>query len=431
MAAAVASSIATLQCTPVIGRVLATPKTGRSALPLSRSTAAGHARRHRSSTAAAARPVRAVLAPDAPSSSPSSSSSSTITRRRASALDGPHEVRHDWTREEVAQVYWTPMMDLLYAGATAHRQHFNPREVQQCTLLSIKTGGCPETCSYCSQSSHYETSVKAEPLMKVEEVLENARKAKEAGSTRFCMGAAWREVSQVSDAQFDRVLAMVSGVRDVGLEVCATLGMLTPTQAERLKEAGLTAYNHNLDTSREFYPEVVSSRTYEDRLTTLAAVRGAGISVCCGGILGLGESHEDRVGLLHTLATLPAHPESVPVNALVPNPGTPLEDVQPLPVFDLIRMIATARILMPKSMVRLSAGRLSLTVAEQALCFFTGANSIFTGDKLLTTPNPAFNEDAAMFELLGLSGKAPFFYETEYDKDAAQAPAANGCGPKC
>lgn len=325
-------------------------------------------------------------------------------------------VRHDWTRDEIRRLYKHPLLDLVYHGATAHRIYFNPREVQQCTLLSIKTGGCPEDCKYCSQSSSYKTAVKAEKLMDFDEVMESAKRAKEAGSSRFCMGAAWRGVSQVGPRQFDRVLDMVSEIRGMGLEVCATLGLLNTEQAKALKKAGLTAYNHNLDTSKEYYPKVITSRVYEDRLKTLESVREAGISVCCGGIIGLGETHEDRVSLLHTLATLPEHPESVPVNSLVANEGTPLENAEPVPVWDLCRMIATARIIMPRSMVRLSAGRVTLSTSEQALCFMAGANSIFTGDKLLTTPNPEFSEDNAMFEALGLTGKQPFFYEEKYEK---------------
>jgi biotin synthase len=331
-------------------------------------------------------------------------------------------IRNDWTVEEVREVYESPLLDLVFRGATAHRQYFNPREVQQCTLLSIKTGGCPEDCKYCSQSSKYETAVKAEQLMKHDEVMAAARAASEAGSTRFCMGAAWRGVSQVGPRQFGRVLDMVSEIRGMGMEVCATLGMLNKEQATQLREAGLTAYNHNLDTSREFYPKVITSRVYDDRLETLKNVRAAGISVCCGGIIGLGEDHTDRVSLLHTLATLPEHPESVPVNALVSNEGTPLERAEPLPVFDLCRMIASARVIMPGSMVRLSAGRVSLSPAEQALCFMAGANSIFTGDKLLTTPNPEFSEDKAMFDSLGLHGKSPSFYEKESQEVVSASP---------
>jgi len=245
---------------------------------------------------------------------------------------GRFPVRRDWSLDEVRRVYSQNLLELMYQGATAHREHFNPQEVQKCTLLSIKTGGCPEDCKYCSQSSKYKTSVKAEMLMQVDDVLAQAKKAKDAGSTRFCMGAAWRGASQVGPRQFQRVLDMVTGVREMGLEVCATLGLVNAEQARMLKEAGLTAYNHNLDTSREFYPKVITTRNYDDRLQTLQNVREAGISVCCGGIIGLGESHQDRVSMIHTLATLPKHPESVPVNALVVNEGTPLEGAKPLPV---------------------------------------------------------------------------------------------------
>jgi len=335
-------------------------------------------------------------------------------------MNGSHQrrfpVRRDWTMDEVRRVYSQNLLELMYQGATAHRENFDPEEVQKCTLLSIKTGGCPEDCKYCSQSSKYKTGVKAEVLMQVDDVLAQAKKAKEAGSTRFCMGAAWRGASQVGPRQFQRVLDMVTGVREMGLEVCATLGLVNAEQARMLKEAGLTAYNHNLDTSREYYPKVITTRNYDDRLQTLQNVRDAGISVCCGGIIGLGESHQDRVSMIHTLATLPKHPESVPVNALVVNEGTPLEGAKPLPVWDLCRMIAAARVIMPASMVRLSAGRVSLSPSEQALCFFAGANSIFTGDKLLTTPNSDMDEDAELFETLGIRGKPPVFAE-EHGKD--------------
>ncbi|CAN8064561.1 unnamed protein product [Agarophyton chilense] len=331
-------------------------------------------------------------------------------------LDARYPVRHDWSREEVTHIYHKPLLDLVYHGATAHRIYFDPREVQKCTLLSIKTGGCPEDCKYCSQSSRYETNIKAEKLMEFDDVVEKAREAKQAGSTRFCMGAAWRGVSQVGPRQFGRVLNMVKEIRGMGMEVCATLGLLNKEQAVALKEAGLTAYNHNLDTSKEYYSQVITSRVYEDRLQTLENVRQAGISVCCGGIIGLGERHEDRISLLHTLSTLTEHPESVPVNALVANAGTPLEKAKPIGVWDLCRMIATARVVMPRSMVRLSAGRVSLSEAEQALCFMAGANSIFTGEKLLTTPNPEFDRDANMMKTLGLVGKRPFFYEEAYER---------------
>ncbi|KAL3772663.1 hypothetical protein ACHAW5_008613 [Stephanodiscus triporus] len=328
-------------------------------------------------------------------------------------------VRHDWTRSEIAEVYSLPFHELMYRASTVHRMYWDPSEVQQCTLLSIKTGGCTEDCSYCSQSTRHKTFVKPTPTMKVREVLEAAARAKDAGSTRFCMGAAWRELGNKKNA-FGHILEMVRGVNGMGLEVCCTLGMLDADQARQLKEAGLTAYNHNLDTSPEHYPNVITTRTYQDRLETIANVRDAGISVCCGGILGLGEKESDRVGLLHVLATMPEHPESVPINALVAVEGTPLGDaaasaegddakkaegIADVDAFDMARMIATARIVMPRTMVRLSAGRLSFTDAEQFLMFQAGANSIFNGDKLLTTDNPKFDADAALFRKLGFVGK--------------------------
>ena len=318
--------------------------------------------------------------------------------------------RNDWTLTEVHEVYNKPLLELIYQAATVHRKHNNTGEVQVCTLLSIKTGGCPEDCAYCPQAARYQTGVNVQALMQTEEVLTYARKAKEAGSTRFCMGAAWREVR--SNRDFDRVLEMVKGVNELGMEVCCTLGMLDEEQAAKLAEAGLYAYNHNLDTSSEYYGEIISTRTYDDRLHTIEHVRNAGISVCCGGIIGLGESHHDRIKMLHTLCTMPSHPESVPVNALVSIKGTPLENQPKVDVWDLVRMIATARILMPKAMVRLSAGRTELSIAEQALCFLAGANSIFAGDKLLTTPNPSFEEDNAMFQLLGLQPREAFKEES-------------------
>ena len=317
------------------------------------------------------------------------------------------QVRHDWTKQEIAKIYSLPFYDLMYRASTVHRMYWDPSEVQQCTLLSIKTGGCTEDCSYCSQSTRHQTFVKPTPTMKVQQVLEAAARAKEAGSTRFCMGAAWRELGNKKNA-FNHILDMVRGVNGMGLEVCCTLGMLNAEQAKQLKEAGLTAYNHNLDTSPEHYPKVISTRSYEDRLDTIANVRDAGISVCCGGILGLGEQESDRVGLLHVLATLPEHPESVPINALVAVEGTPLgdnDDIGRVDAFDMARMIATARIVMPRTMVRLSAGRLSFSDAEQFLMFQAGANSIFNGDKLLTTSNPEFDEDQALFQKLGFQGK--------------------------
>lgn len=313
-------------------------------------------------------------------------------------------IRNDWTREELQKIYDLPFLELLYTASTVHRMFWNPREVQQCTLISIKTGGCTEDCGYCSQSTKHKTHVKPTPQMKVAEVVEAAKRAKEAGSTRFCMGAAWRELGKKENA-FKHILDMVRQVDALGLEVCTTLGMVTKDQACQLKEAGLSAYNHNLDTSPEYYPKVITTRTYEDRLQTIKNVREAGISVCSGGILGLGEQTSDRIGLLQSLANMDEHPESVPINALVSIEGTPMEDHTAPTIFDMGRMIATARIAMPKTMVRLSAGRLSFSESEQAMMFMAGANSIFNGDKLLTTPNPEFNEDMALFDKLGLMGK--------------------------
>ena len=316
------------------------------------------------------------------------------------------QIRNDWTKEEISEIYNTPLLELIYKASVLHREYQQTGEVQVCTLLSIKTGGCPEDCAYCPQAARYNTGVDVQALMKKEEVLAYAEKAKNAGSTRFCMGAAWREVRDNRD--FDRVLDMVKGVNELGLEVCCTMGMLTESQAEKLQAAGLYAYNHNVDTSEEHYTDIISTRTYDDRLKTLGNVRKAGISVCSGGIIGLGETHEDRIGMLHTLSTLPSHPGSVPINALVRVKGTPLEGNQKVDIWDMVRMIATARITMPKAMVRLSAGRTEMTVAEQALCFMAGANSIFSGEKLLTTPNPDFDQDKMMFELLGLKPREAF-----------------------
>lgn len=315
-------------------------------------------------------------------------------------------IRNNWSIEEVYEIYNTPVLELILKAANIHKEYNDTAEVQVCTLLSIKTGGCTEDCAYCPQAARYNTGVNVHALMKKDEVLSYAKKAKDAGSTRFCMGAAWREVRDNKD--FDRVIEMVKGVNEMGMEVCCTLGMLTETQAQKLADAGLYAYNHNLDTSSEYYDQIITTRTYDDRLQTLNNVRKAGVSVCCGGIIGLGETHEDRIKMLHTLSTLPEHPESVPINALVAIAGTPLENNDKVDVWDMIRMIATARILMPKAMVRLSAGRTSMTVSEQALCFMAGANSIFAGDKLLTTPNPSFEEDDAMFKLLGLKPRVAF-----------------------
>lgn len=315
-------------------------------------------------------------------------------------------IKNNWTIDEINDIYNTPLLELIYKAATIHREFNDTAEVQVCTLLSIKTGGCPEDCAYCPQAARYNTGVDVHALMKKEDVLAYAQKAKDAGSTRFCMGAAWREVRDNRD--FDRVLDMVKGVNEMGMEVCATLGMLNEHQAQKLADAGLYAYNHNLDTSSEYYNEIITTRTYDDRLQTLDNVRKAGVTVCCGGIIGLGETHADRIKMLHTLSTMPTHPESVPINALVRVKGTPMQDQPKVDIWDMVRMIATARILMPATMVRLSAGRAEMSVAEQALCFMAGANSIFAGDKLLTTPNPAFDEDNLMFQLLGLKPRAAF-----------------------
>jgi len=321
------------------------------------------------------------------------------------------EVRNNWTHEEIRAIYDMPVMELMYTAATVHRENNDPSEVQVCTLLSVKTGGCPEDCAYCPQAARYHTDVEVHKLMEIDQVLDSAKEAKANGSTRFCMGAAWREVRDNRD--FERVLEMVKGVNAIGLEVCATMGMLTEDQAKKMKEAGLYAYNHNLDTSEENYESIITTRKYDDRLDTLAHVRNAGLSVCSGGIIGMGESKDDRISMLHTLANLPKHPDSVPVNALVPVAGTPLENQPRVNIWDMVRMIATARIIMPKSRVRLSAGRVRMNHEEQALCFMAGANSIFAGDKLLTTPNPDVNDDQVLFQKLNLKPMASF-------KEAAQ-----------
>jgi biotin synthase len=312
--------------------------------------------------------------------------------------------RHDWTDDEVLALYRRPFNDLLYQAQTVHRAHFDANEVQISTLLSIKTGGCPEDCAYCPQSARYETGVESQKLSSKEVVLLEAARAKSSGASRFCMGAAWRAPR---DSDIDEVANLVSGVKALGLETCATLGMLTLSQAERLKSAGLDYYNHNLDTSESYYNRIISTRTYQDRLETLARVREAGIHVCCGGILGMGEAVEDRAAMLRTLANLPVHPESVPINLLVRVEGTPLASAQPLDPFDYVRTIAAARITMPASFVRLSAGRECMSEELQALCFLAGANSIFYGEKLLTTPNPAVHADRRLFQKLGLRPLMP------------------------
>ncbi len=325
-------------------------------------------------------------------------SSSTTKVPPPSAND--RELKHDWTRPQVEEIYHRPLLDLVFAAQQVHRRFHDPAEVQLCQLLSIKTGGCPEDCAYCPQSAHYQTGVANERQLDVRQVYETARKAHDEGATRFCMGAAWREVRD--GQEFENVLEMVRAVASLGMEVCCTLGMLTDDQARRLAAAGLTAYNHNLDTSPEFYGEIVTTRRYDDRLRTIDAVRRAGITVCCGGIVGMGESDEDRIGLLHQLSSLDPHPESVPINMLVKVRGTPLGEAESVDALTLVRTMATARMLMPASMVRLSAGRRSLTREAAALCFLAGANSIFVGEKLLTTPNPERDEDERLFHDLGL-----------------------------
>jgi biotin synthase len=323
-----------------------------------------------------------------------------MSRSAPHALAAPATLRHDWTREEVRALFALPLPELIFRAQLAHREYFDACAVQISTLLSIKTGGCPEDCAYCPQSAHYETGVGASKLMEVDAVLAAARAAKSGGATRFCMGAAWRSPR---DRDLDEVCRMVEGVRALGLESCATLGMLSAEQARRLKASGLDYYNHNLDTSPEFYGEIITTRTYQERLDTLAHVRAEGINVCCGGIIGMGETIEDRVGMIVTLASLPVHPESVPINLLVQVAGTPLATGRRLDPIDFVRTIAVARITMPQSMVRLSAGRQEMSDETQALCFLAGANSIFAGDKLLTTANPEHARDRELFEKLGLA----------------------------
>ncbi len=314
------------------------------------------------------------------------------------------KIRHDWNVPEVESLFALPFNDLLFHAHTLHRAYHDPNAVQVSTLLSIKTGGCPEDCKYCPQSAHFDTPVKAEKLMEIEAVLSDARKAKDAGASRFCMGAAWRSPK---DRDLDKVIDMVKGVKAMGLETCVTLGMLNGDQAKKLKDAGLDYYNHNLDTSEDYYHEIISTRTYQDRLDTLSHVRDAGIHVCCGGIVGMGESEKDRASLLATLANLPEHPESVPINLLVQVEGTPLHGEQAVDPISFVRTIAVARILMPASFVRLSAGREHMSDEMQALCFFAGANSIFYGEKLLTTPNPDTQKDTELFARLGIHPHSP------------------------
>jgi biotin synthase len=318
----------------------------------------------------------------------------------------PAPIRYDWTLEQVLEIYNRPLINLLYEAATVHREHHNPREVQVSTLLSVKTGGCPEDCGYCPQAARYHTNVENTGMMKVSEVVDAAKNAKASGSSRLCLGAAWRNVKD--DDDFDQVLEMVRSINELEMEVCCTLGMLTENQAKRLRDAGLYAYNHNLDSSDEFYKEIISTRTFDDRLTTLDNARKANLTLCSGGIIGMGESLEDRANMLITLANLKPHPESTPINALVPVEGTPLEEQKTASIWEMVRTIATARIVLPTTTVRLSAGRTEMSAEGQALCFLAGASSIFAGDKLLTTPNPDVNSDMELFNLLGLVPTEPY-----------------------
>jgi len=316
------------------------------------------------------------------------------------------QARHNWTKEEILDIYNTPLMELLYKAATTHRENHDPNTVQVSTLLSIKTGGCPEDCGYCPQAARYHTDIKGNDLMTVPHVKAQALRAKASGSSRVCMGAAWRNVKD--GPEFDQVLEMVRTINKLDMEVCCTLGMITENQAKRLAEAGLYAYNHNLDTSEDYYKDVISTRAFEDRLDTIANVRKSNVTVCSGGIIGMGEAVEDRASMLVALSSLNPQPESVPINALVAVKGTPMEDIAPISIWEMVRMVATTRIVMPETQVRLSAGRTEMSREGQAMCFFAGANSIFAGDKLLTTPNPDVNDDMEMFKLLGLNPQKPF-----------------------
>jgi biotin synthase len=321
------------------------------------------------------------------------------------------DIKHNWTKEEILNIYNKPMMELLYEAATVHREHHNPNQVQVSTLLSIKTGGCPEDCGYCPQAARYHTDIEGNDLMTVPHVKAQALRAKASGSSRVCMGAAWRNVKD--GKEFDQVLEMVRTINKLDMEVCCTLGMITENQAQRLAEAGLYAYNHNLDTSEDYYKDVISTRAYQDRLDTIGNVRKTNVTVCSGGIIGMGEAIEDRAGMLVALASLSPQPESTPINALVPVEGTPMGAIEKVSIWEMIRMVATTRIVMPHTQVRLSAGRTEMSREGQAMCFFAGANSIFAGDKLLTTPNPDINEDMAMFKMLGLEPMKPFVKKTQ------------------
>ncbi|MBZ9778551.1 biotin synthase BioB [Psychroflexus sp. CAK8W] len=336
--------------------------------------------------------------------------------------------RNDWTKEEILEIYNKPLMELLYEAATVHRIHHDPNKVQVSTLLSIKTGGCPEDCGYCPQAARYHTDIEGNDLMSVSQVKAQALRAKASGSSRVCMGAAWRNVKD--GEEFDNVLEMVRTINKLNMEVCCTLGMVTENQAQRLAEAGLYAYNHNLDSSEEYYKEVISTRGYQDRLDTIGNVRKSNVTVCSGGIIGMGESLEDRAGMLVALATLNPQPESTPINALVPVEGTPLEEQQKVSIWEMLRMVATTRIVMPETQVRLSAGRTDMSREGQAMCFFAGANSIFAGDKLLTTPNPDVNEDMEMFKLLGLEPQKPFEKKSQPQSVSAEESQYKPLGEK-
>lgn len=336
--------------------------------------------------------------------------------------------RHNWTQKEILTIYNKPLMELLYEASTIHRLHHDPNTVQVSTLLSIKTGGCPEDCGYCPQAARYHTNIEGNDLMSVTQVKAQALRAKASGSSRVCMGAAWRNVKD--GEEFDQVLEMVRTINKLDMEVCCTLGMLTENQAKRLAEAGLYAYNHNLDSSEDYYKEVISTRSFEDRLKTINNVRKTNVTVCSGGIIGMGETEEDRAGMLVALSTLNPQPESVPINALVAVEGTPLEDQKPVSIWDMVRMVATTRIVMPETQVRLSAGRTQMTQEGQAMCFFAGANSIFAGDKLLTTPNPNVNEDMELFKLLGLNPQKPFIKKMQPQTVEAKDSAFESLGEK-
>lgn len=336
--------------------------------------------------------------------------------------------RNNWTKEEILEIYNKPLMELLYEAATVHRKNHDPNTVQVSTLLSIKTGGCPEDCGYCPQAARYHTNVEGNDLMSVNQVKAQALRAKESGSSRVCMGAAWRNVKD--GKEFDSVLEMVRTINKLDMEVCCTLGMITENQAQRLAEAGLYAYNHNLDSSEEYYKEVISTRGYQDRLDTIGNVRKTNVTVCSGGIIGMGESVDDRAGMLVALSTLSPQPESVPINALVPVEGTPMEEQEPVSIWEMVRMVATARIVMPETQVRLSAGRTQMSREGQAMCFFAGANSIFAGDKLLTTPNPDVNEDMELFKSLGLNPQKAFEKKEQTKSVSAEESKYQNLGEK-